>query len=159
LRMETPLLEVMSYASSPVLHDPALAGLRQALREGWIGFFRLTFWADAQIEVAAGLGLFQGPRALDWLGGERSDQALASRAGLPRLRDLSVGGSDAGASDEGLAHLAGLVRLEHLSLWSWQGLTGSGLAHLSGLTSLRYLSLYSGEQVTDDALAHLSPFV
>jgi uncharacterized protein (TIGR02996 family) len=158
LWLEAPGLEVMGYNSTDILDTAPFQGLQQALGEGWIGFFRMTFWLDAQVRKAGDLGLLSGPAELDFLGGQLRDDSFAVLPGLSRLRRLSIGGSDAGVTDNLLLHLTGLTALRELSLWSLDNFTGSRLGHLSGLTELRRLSLYNCQQVDDRVLRLLVAF-
>jgi uncharacterized protein (TIGR02996 family) len=158
LCLDYDLLEVMGYLADVFLHKPELRGVRHALGEGWIRFFRLTFWSDRQIEAASGLGMLSGPGELNLLGGSFTDATLVHLGKATQLRGLDVGGSGATVTDAGLAPLAALQGLRELSLWSLQRLTGAGLEQLTGLRALRSLALYNCENVCDDALAHVAPF-
>lgn len=76
---------------------------------------------------------------------------LAPLAGLPALRELSIGGH--GWRDSDLAVLKDLPRLERLKLGDID-VSAAGLAQLGDLTRLRELDLYAGEP-TDAELAFL----
>jgi uncharacterized protein (TIGR02996 family) len=82
LRLQSGLLAVGSQAPllPLLLSDPKLEGLRQALREGWVRFFRMTRWSHHDIVRAAELGLLSGPAELDWLTGLFTEDSLACLA-------------------------------------------------------------------------------
>ncbi len=84
-----------------------------------------------------------------------SDAACAHIGRLPRLEQLTLGGS--AASDAGLAHLKGLTKLSELDLRATK-VTDAGLANLEGLTSLTFIDL-SNTPVSDAGLAHLKGLV
>jgi hypothetical protein len=80
-----------------------------------------------------------------------TDAGLKHLTGLPRLRDLDLGGTK--VTDLGLKCLAGLRQLEKLDLYD-TAVTDAGLEHLKGLRQLQELDL-SGTAVTDAGLEHL----
>ena len=86
-------------------------------------------------------------------GPKTNDEDMASIGRLTAVEFLHFhNGGD--LSDAGLAHLAGLPRLKQFTLGPSPKVTGTGLTSLGGASQLQFLDL-SGSNIGDPALAHL----
>jgi uncharacterized protein (TIGR02996 family) len=149
------LLDVSGNNIDRILHEEGLAGLRQALREGWIRAYWLGWMNETQMQAAGKLELFAGPSELHFLGFAVPEKTLQLLSDLPRLRGLlfTTYGNFLTA---GFGHSSGLSELRRLSLIHCSDIDDNALRYLRSFRFLEVVSLRGCTAVTSTGLAPLA---